>query len=339
MASRRGYKGPRRNTAQNPNKRHASDSPTSNGGGDSCPMLLGAGVPTPTAPSLAVFNPTLSMAETPISRYGAPPALAGLQIYRQQQPYLNGAGALVEVNPHKAPQTIPERCIDSFYFHFYPGHPAVLPKEHLLRMAKERDLEPLLAAMRWAGSLYFEAGPARASFLDEAMRLVYAEDVVKDGFLVQAMLIILIGLDGSCQQERTREILSDVERIAIEIGLYSRSYAVTHGHGNAMLEESWRRTWWDLFVVDGMVAGVHRQTNFLLFDIVADAGLPCEEHQYQSGVSVATVSSVLLVLTLVCSKSPAPFTWRTSRTRYSAARSTSSRPLPIGWRLFETWVA
>jgi hypothetical protein len=253
-------------------------------------MLLGT---TPTAPSLAMFNPALSMPETPISRYGATPTL---QVYRQ--PYLNGSGALVEVNPHKAPQTLPERCIDSFYFHFYPGHPTVLPKEHLLRMAKERDLEPLLTAMRWAGSLYFEAGPARATFFDEAMRLVYAEDTVKDGFLIQAMLILLIGLDGSCQQERTRDILSDVERIAIEIGLYQRSYATAHGHGNAMLEESWRRTWWDLFVVDGMVAGVHRQTNFLLFDIVADAGLPCEEHQYQSGVSVAPVLLLVLLLTL-----------------------------------------
>jgi hypothetical protein len=34
-----------------------------------------------------------------------------------------------------------------------------------------------------------------------------------------------------------------------------------------------------------MIAGVHRVTKFLLFDIQADVGLPCEEQQYLSGVS------------------------------------------------------
>jgi hypothetical protein len=34
-----------------------------------------------------------------------------------------------------------------------------------------------------------------------------------------------------------------------------------------------------------MIAGVHRVTTFALFDISADVALPCEEHQYLSGVS------------------------------------------------------
>ncbi|OTB04997.1 hypothetical protein M426DRAFT_57731 [Hypoxylon sp. CI-4A] len=278
VASRRGYKGPRRNAAPNPNKRHASDSPSSSNS-DSCPMLLGATVSTAAPSSIASFHPALGIAESPTTSY-APPGMNGLQLYRN--PYLNGiSGALVETNTR--PQTVPERCIDSFYYYFYPGHPTVLPKEHLLKLSKERDIDHLLAAMRWVGSLYIDAGPSRATFFEEAMRLTHARDVVKDGYLVQAMVILLIGLDGSCQQEKAREILSDVERIAIEIGLYQRAYATIHGGGNPRLEESWRRTWWDLFVVDGMVAGVHRQTNFLLFDIVADVGLPCEEHEYTSG--------------------------------------------------------
>ncbi|KAI2602792.1 hypothetical protein GGR54DRAFT_468517 [Hypoxylon sp. NC1633] len=278
VASRRGYKGPRRNPAPNPNKRRASDSPPS-AGGDSCPMLLGATVSTATPPSLGTFHPALTISESPATPF-APPGLNSVQLYRN--PYLNGTnGALVESVPR--PLTAPERCIESFYYYFYPGHPAVLPKEHLLKLAKERDLGHLLAAMRWVGSLYIDVGPNRATFFEEAMRLIHAEGVVKDGYLVQAMVIVLIGLDGNCQQEKAREILSNVERIAIEIGLYTRTFATMHGCGVPRLEESWRRTWWDLFVVDGMVAGVHRQTNFLLFDIVADVGLPCEEHEYASG--------------------------------------------------------
>ncbi|KAI0179910.1 hypothetical protein GGR52DRAFT_528984 [Hypoxylon sp. FL1284] len=243
-------------------------------------MLLGRAVSTAAPPVLATFNPAMTIPDSPAAPF-APPGMNSLQLYRH--PYLDGTnGALVESTP-RPPQTVPERCIDSFYYYFYPGHPAVLPKEQLLKVANERNIDHLLAAMRWVGSLYIEAGPARATFFEEVTRLVYAPDVVKDGYLVQAMVILLIGLDGSCQQEKAREILSDVERIAIEIGLYTREFATINGGGIPRLEESWRRTWWDLFVVDGMVAGVHRQTNFLLFDIVADVGLPCEEHEYKSG--------------------------------------------------------
>lgn len=98
-------------------------------------------------------------------------------------------------------------------------------------------------------------------------------------------MLLIIGLDGSGQQEKAREMLADAERIALQISLNTRSFATMHGRGLSVLEESWRRTWWDLFVIDGMIAGTHRATNFLLFDIPADVGLPCEEHQYLGNVS------------------------------------------------------
>ncbi|KAI1127622.1 N-terminal binuclear Zn cluster-containing/DNA binding domain-containing protein [Nemania abortiva] len=283
VASRRGYKGPRKGSTANPNKRHASDSPPL-ASGESCPMLLGAQVgSTPLPPTLTTFNPTRTVPDSPISPFVATPMTNTLQLFRT--PYLNSTnGAMVPVNNNQMPQrSIPEQCLDSFYFYFYPGHPAVLPKAEILRIAKERNIEHLLAAMRWVGSLYIEIGPSRATFFEETMRLLYAPETPKDGFLVQAMVIAIVGLDGCRQNEKARDILSDAERIAIELGLYTRPFATTHGCGNPRLEESWRRTWWDLFVVDGMIAGVHRQTNFLLYDFTADVGLPCEEHEYLSG--------------------------------------------------------
>ena len=140
--------------------------------------------------------------------------------------------------------------------------------------------------MRYIGSLFIDAGPARASYLDEALRLAYLPTTPRDGFLVQAMILLIVGLDGSCENDRARQLLLDAEQLAVEIGLNTRDFAAANGRLNPVLEESWRRTWWDLFVVDGMVAGVHRVTNFLLFDVPGEAALPCEEHQYQSGVSL-----------------------------------------------------
>ncbi|KAI1187407.1 hypothetical protein F5B17DRAFT_319987 [Nemania serpens] len=283
VASRRGYKGPRKGSVANPNKRHASDSDSPPSvGGESCPMLLGAPVGgTPLPPNLPTFNPARPVPDMPMTPFGTTLVTNNVQLYRN--PYLNANGAMIAVSNQMPQRSIPEQCIDAFYFYFYPGHPAVLPKADVMKIAKERNIEHLLAAMKWVGSLYIEIGPARATFFEETMRLLYAPETPQDGFLVQAMIIAIVGLDGCRQNEKARDLLSDVERIAIALGLYTRPFAATHGCGNPRLEESWRRTWWDLFVVDGMIAGVHRQTNFLLYQFAADVGLPCEEHEYLSG--------------------------------------------------------
>jgi len=189
--------------------------------------------------------------------------------------------------PVQAPvPTLADRCFDAFYHFFHAGHPFVLPKDYFVRMLKdgsEPNLSVVLAAMRYIGSLYVDAGPAKATYLDDAIRLCYQPGTPKDGYLIQALLLIIVGLDGQCDQARARELLADCEHYALEIDLNKRDFATVHGHGNPVLEESWRRTWWDLYVCDGMIAGVHRVTKFLLFDIQADVGLPCEEQQYLTG--------------------------------------------------------
>ncbi|KAK1987216.1 hypothetical protein LZ30DRAFT_580420 [Colletotrichum cereale] len=295
VASRRGYKGPRRNNTANPNKRARSSSPTSTVGlGDACPMLHAAnGTTTPsTMQNPVAFDPVgVALPDTPGTTFATTPSFTNVQLYRSFSAATGfGSNHLLALGaPQSGPlaqapvPTLAERCVDSFYRHFHASHPFALPKEWLLRIMRDTNLEPLLAAIRWIGALFVEAGPARAGFRDEALRLVQDPTARRDGFFVQALVLLVVGLDGSCEQDRARDLLADAERAALEIGLHTRGYAAQHGRGIPVLEESWRRTWWDLFVVDGMVAGVHRETNFLLFDVPADAALPCEEHQYLSG--------------------------------------------------------
>jgi len=196
------------------------------------------------------------------------------------------AGAKPKPIPVKS---VPERCLDAYYHYFFGSHPFVLPREHLLRLSKSGVMEVVLAAIRWVGSIFIDVGPAvRESLFEEAYRLIYDPSTPRDGFMVQAMMLLIVGLDGCCKQEKARAILSDVERLALEIDLNTRPFATLHGQGIPVLEESWRRTWWDLFIIDGMIAGVHRVTNFLLFDVPVDVALPCEEHQYLSSVSTCS---------------------------------------------------
>lgn len=255
-------------------------------------MLLGATPAMTTSgfmpPSMAAFGTqpgTPIHSAAAINMNNAAVAMNHMQLYRA--PFVNPIDAVTHGAPLTPVKTIPERCFDSFYHHYHASHPFLLPKDFLLRHIRGsgNTLDHLQAAIRYVGSLFIDAGPVRAIYLDEAIQMCYLPTTPKDGFLIQALLLLIVALDGSCEQERARALLGDCERIAIEIGLNTRQFAGANSRGIPVLEESWRRTWWDLYVCDGMIAGVHRATNFLLFDVAADVGLPCEEHEYLSGVS------------------------------------------------------
>jgi hypothetical protein len=190
-----------------------------------------------------------------------------------------------EAKPLPAGLDLRERCIEAFYYHFYPAHPFVLPRASYYALRKEKPINHLEAAMRYVGSFYVAQAPTVALGL-EAERIVYQADCCEDAFKVQALLILAIGLDGYTYQEKALQILLDAQDVAIKIGLNKREYALLNGNGSSVLEESLRRTWWEMYVVDGMIAGVHQRSTFRMKDMVADVLLPCEEKEFESGVSV-----------------------------------------------------
>ncbi|KAF4990677.1 hypothetical protein FGRMN_8349 [Fusarium graminum] len=298
VASRRGYKGPRRNTARKVNKRTGLSPSRARSRSGEGSTLLKSNRSTPLG-SPAFLSPNMAddIYNSSFSTSFLDPALNANSNHQTDisffQPYAPADGstdlysllaARHEAIPTYAPiPTLPERCIEYFYGHFHAAHPFILPKEFLLSIAEESSVQPVLAVMRWIGSLYIPACPHRAHFYQEAHKSVYESHNRKDGFIVQALLLLLIGLDGQGQQEKAREILTEATELAVGIGLNTQSFATTHGRGIPVMEESWRRTWWELFVVDGLIAGLHRRTNFLLFDTTCNAALPCGEKQYISG--------------------------------------------------------
>jgi len=300
-------------------------------------MLLGHAGVSLGAPALGSFNPAgiVLPDQSPVS-YTAPSPLTNIPLYRNNSfaPAMapntmalttttananttTRASSLVQ----PPPPSLAERCFDAFYHYFHAGHPFVLPKEYFLmiRDGNNPNVRIVEVAMRYLGSLYIDSGPAKETYLDEALRLFLQPGNPKDGFLVQALLLVIIGLDGQCNQGKARELLADCERLAIEIDLNKREFAALHGRGNPVFEESWRRTWWELYVCDGMIAGVHRVTKFLLFDIQTDVALPCEEQQYLSGVRALRggIVNARSVTNPASSVSPTRSTWRILTTRHS----------------------
>lgn len=172
-----------------------------------------------------------------------------------------------------------ERCIESFYFHFHPAHPFLVPRNVFQATRNAHTQKHLEAAMRYVGSFYISQAPTTAYGL-EAEKAVYSSDCPQDVSRVQALLVLAIGLDGYTYQEKALQILIDAQNLALELGMNKGKFATLNGGGDRVMEESYRRTWWELFVVDGMIAGVHQKSSFRLYELLNDVDLPCEEQEY-----------------------------------------------------------
>jgi hypothetical protein len=288
VRSRRGFKGPRRNgTNGTPSKASSVSGPVDR----SCPMI------NPGA-TRGASNVPSGLATPPDHRLQTLPRTLDLPLFDIGQ-------ELVSFEPKPLPPGLDlrERCIEAFFYHFYPAHPFILPRDAFFKLRKEKPLDHLEAAMRYVGSFYVPQAPTVALGL-EAERTVYNADCPKDGFRVQAMLILTIGLDGYTYQEKALQILVDAQDLALEFGMNKREFAFINGNGSEMLQESWRRTWWEMYIVDGMIAGVHQKSTFRMKEIPADVGLPCEERDYASGVSRKPTLPKPKKLTWGCSKYP-----------------------------------
>jgi hypothetical protein len=167
----------------------------------------------------------------------------------------------------------------SFYCHFHASHPFVLPQPVLKSLAKNLSVQPLLAAMRWIGSLYRASQSTKCSLYDKAKSDLLKFNRPSDGFLIQATMLLAIGLSGTGKHQKAIELLQRAKSMAIDTGLHKESqFAIVVD--NASMVESWRRTWWELYVLDGLFACAYQTAKFTLCELDADVKLPCEEMEY-----------------------------------------------------------
>lgn len=177
-----------------------------------------------------------------------------------------------------------QRCLEGFFHFFHQAHPFLAPREHAMELLRTKPIPHLETAMCYVASQYVSTS-LTATFALELETLLASADIPNDGFLVQALLLFVIGLDGNNEQLRALEVLTRAQKVAIQLGMHQHDFAILNGGGLPVLEESWRRTWWELYIVNGIIAGLHQISTFHLFGIEANVSLPCEENVFRSGVS------------------------------------------------------
>ncbi|OAA69902.1 Zn(2)-C6 fungal-type DNA-binding domain protein [Cordyceps fumosorosea ARSEF 2679] len=209
-----------------------------------------------------------------------PPASRSLVAWGKSGPTL--AGSQHQFHPHPAVNF--ERCMSSYYRNFHASHPLALPQAKLQPLVKDDALQPLLVVMHWVGSKYVAPEAEQGPLLEIARLAVdeATETRTASGFTVQAMVVLLVALDGEGYAQQAVELLARAKEMLLALGMNYGSFARSARMRSRVLEESWRRTWWEVYVLDGMFAGAHRATTFTLFDVPTDVGLPCEEDEYES---------------------------------------------------------
>lgn len=182
----------------------------------------------------------------------------------------------------------PDSNLDSYYLHFHKFHPCVVPKPALQRLVKDPGLLdkllPLIAVMKYIGSLFQSRSRSKESVLP---RPILPQSPIPSPYMVQCHLLYSVGLYWSDEKPRAYEQLNAAIDMAVKLGMHHRSFATEHGAGDAVREESFRRTWWQLLSVEASTAATDRSFSFRVCEIETTVDLPCEEDEYESEVSAS----------------------------------------------------
>jgi len=172
-----------------------------------------------------------------------------------------------------------EYLANLYYIHFHPAHPILLPRSRY-----NTDAYPpfLRLVIQLIGSQYAPNVPSDAfrDAVDTALMNVSERSIS----LVQALLLYAITLHARAERVKAVNILAKAVDLGIGVGMYRIDFASTHGMQDSLIEESLRRTWWELYVVDGFFAALHRQSNFRCNAVELGAFLPSDDEMYLQGI-------------------------------------------------------
>jgi Fungal Zn(2)-Cys(6) binuclear cluster domain/Fungal specific transcription factor domain len=177
--------------------------------------------------------------------------------------------------------------LELYYTYFHPAQPCALPLRYLRQKASEDPpgIRLLVNVMQFIGSLY--APKVKSGPLEDLVKASLAEPkLTPNGFEVQALVLYSIAVYWCDEIERARELLDEAIRKAIAIRMNFREFATEHSGGDAVLAESWRRTWWQLYSTDAHIASSNHVAHFATSQrlVPCTVELPCEEEEYCSGV-------------------------------------------------------
>lgn len=181
-----------------------------------------------------------------------------------------------------------DHLLAQYYTYFHVSHPCVLPRWYLQIKA---TTEPAISDYLWPILLYI--GSIFTQSVDSIPLADAAHQVIQTGrtcstgpspYFIQALMLYSIAIYWNDEPERGRELLDEAINGAYMLHMHQKEFASQNGLGDSVLEESWRRTWWQIHVTDINIAGSLHVYEGLSARLPITTELPCEEHLYEAGV-------------------------------------------------------
>ncbi|KAK1999790.1 hypothetical protein LX36DRAFT_631736 [Colletotrichum falcatum] len=192
--------------------------------------------------------------------------------------------------PSTVPQMQPgqissDNLVSSYYKCFHKLHPFLLPRRHFVTLCQEpsrqASLRPLIAVMRLVGHVY--VAREWSIPLRDDVESCFSQANPACPVMVQCRLLYSVVLFWYGHKVEAKKQIEGSVRLATDLDMFQQDFARAHGGGDPVLTESWRRTWWQLYIIDAYYNGTLGTMNFMVVDIEATVELPSEESEYESG--------------------------------------------------------
>lgn len=167
--------------------------------------------------------------------------------------------------------------VNVYYSDFHPAHPILPPPRFFDRYVPFY----LVQVMKFIGA-HFSPSASPDTYRGTVVSDVQAQPPSPEK--VQALLLLTIVLHSRNERNEAGQLLAQAMDMAYGLGMHRRSFADTHGEGDPIRKESLRRTWWELFVIEGMLTALGIRKSFTANATDLEVPLPCEERLYQDGL-------------------------------------------------------
>lgn len=172
-----------------------------------------------------------------------------------------------------------DHLVDLYYLNFHAAHPVLLPRHLYWEQSYPSCLK---AVVHYIGSCFSSSAP-QAELRQRATREL-ADAYQPTPEVVQAQLLCSVALFAQDAADQGQRLLDSAIQNALALGMHKRDFAAMYAGGSAAVEESMRRTWYELYVVDGCIAALQRKSTFETNTVHADVLLPCENFVYEGGL-------------------------------------------------------
>ena len=187
---------------------------------------------------------------------------------------------------HQAPSTADSYLIGIYYAHFHQAHP-VLPPHYV--WAASSPPKYLVDLMEYIGLHYLSSLPPSDRIRELRIAVDGAELSVEK---IQGYLLLSVLLHGHEIGDGARECIGHAIECSLQLGLYLPDFSNGIETQNPAIAESIRRTWWEILVIDTLLAAVQRGGILQFRKEVPDMPLPRDEHSEGNPASSVTMKDM-----------------------------------------------